>query len=222
MTTDTKQGWNATYKTRQMVSTLDYAINVYQQIQTIPNCTLLDIGCGDGRDSLYFTKKGIKVTAIDFSEEAIRKLQARAPEITARVQDIQAMDFPDASFDTIYAHLSLHYFDDATTSLIVENIHRMLKANGLFFIRCKSIHDPLYGRGEMVGEDMFLKKHVRHFFSKKYMYEKLRNFEILSLEETQSTYDGKRSCFVEAVARKSTRSQTQTPSRTHHGCNYFQ
>jgi ubiquinone/menaquinone biosynthesis C-methylase UbiE len=185
-----------------MVATLDYAKKAFEQLRSKHGCTLLDIGCGDGRDSIYFEEQGVKVTAIDFSEEAISRLKKKAPKINAIVKEIQHMDFPDASFDAIYAHLSLHYFDDSTTDTIFGNIYRMLKPGGLLFVRCKSIHDPFYGKGEKVGDDMFLLKHVRHFFSKEYMQNKLRKFVVLSLDETSSFYDGKDSCFVEAVACK--------------------
>ena len=202
MSDGAKKNWNKTYQARKMVSTLDYAKNAYRHLQSQPRCMLLDIGCGDGRDSMYFSEQGVNVTAIDFSEEAIGKLQTRFPDINALVKDILHMDFPDTSFDAIYAHLSLHYFDDPTTDAVLCNIRRMMKHNGLFFIRCKSIHDPLYGKGREINEDMFLFHHTRHFFSAEYMREKLRDFEILSLEETASSYEGKDSCFVEAIARK--------------------
>lgn len=207
MSSSAQQNWNKTYKVRNMVSTLDYAKNAFGKFQLKPRSSLLDIGCGDGRDALYFSAQGLQVTAIDFSEEAIGKIKKEYPHINALVLDILNMDFPDASFDVVFAHLSLHYFDDPKTDTVFHTIHRILKPKGLFFVRCKSIHDPLYGKGEEVGKDMFLLKHVRHFFSEEYMKEKLREFEICSLQQRVSDYDGKRSCFVEAVARKTTSSQ---------------
>ena len=34
---------------------------------------ILDVGCGSGRDTLAFKKKGYKVDAIDYSEELVKK-----------------------------------------------------------------------------------------------------------------------------------------------------
>ena len=143
-----KSFWDQRYKTREMVSPLDFTKKAFGYMSTSMN--VLDIGCGDGRDSLFFAENGMNVTAIDFSEEAIMRVLAHNPDIDARAMDILNMDFPDESFDAVYAHLSIHYFDDATTDKVITNIHRMLKPEGFFFVKCKSTDDPLYGQGEEV------------------------------------------------------------------------
>lgn len=185
-----------------MVSPLDFARKAYAYLKDQPQVSILDVGCGDGRDALFFARKGLKVTAIDFSEEAIKRVSSAHPSIDARVMDILDMDFPDASFGAVYAHLSLQYFDDEMTDAVFQNIHRMLMPGGYFFVKCKSTSDPLYGKGTKVGEDTYVLEYQRHFFSKEYMKEKLRDFTILELEKTASTYDGEQSAFVDAVATK--------------------
>ena len=69
-------------------------------------------------------------------------------------------------------------------------------------MKCKSVDDPLYGQGEKVGGDMYVLEYERHFFSKEYMKEKLKDFIILELEETSDTYNERQSAFIEAVGRK--------------------
>ncbi len=200
MNADSKSFWDTKYKSRKMVSPLDFTKKSLQYLKR--NQSLLDIGCGDGRDADFFAQNGLIVTAIDFSVEAIEQVKKLNLHIHAQTMDILSMDFPDKAFDAVYAHLSLHYFDDASTTVIVENIHRILKVGGYFFVKCKSIHDPLYGQGEKVEEDMFANPYVRHFFSKDYMSKTLQNFTILDLEEANATYDGKDSAFIQAIARK--------------------
>ncbi len=200
MTTDPHAHWNTTYKTRGIVAVVEFAKKAVERLNA--NASILDIGCGDGRDSVYFASLGHNVTAIDFSEEAIARVRKENPSIDSRVMNTTKMDFPDASFDAVYAHLSLHYFDDATTEAIFQNIRRMLKPGGLFFVRCKSTKDVFFGEGERVGENMFLRGHLRHFFTPDYMRKQLKDFEVLLLEETTAEYNGRMSAFVEAVARK--------------------
>lgn len=200
--TDPHAKWQETYKTRKMSAVVDFAKQVSEYLHEKQGASVLDIGCGDGRDADFFATQGLNVTAIDFSEEAIERVKKLNPAIDARVMDTQHMDFPDASFDAVYAHLSLHYFDDATTTTIFENIRRMLKPGGLFFVKCKSTKDPYYGMGEEVGPNMFLHGHLRHLFTPDYMRTQLADFTILTIDETSADYDGKTSAFVEAVAKK--------------------
>ena len=105
MPDSTQQRWNKIYTTRRMVPTLEFAQKVCAFLPRKEQCSILDVGCGDGRDALYFAEQGLAVTAIDFSEEAIRRLKSENPSIHASVMDIRHLDFPDASFDAVYAHL---------------------------------------------------------------------------------------------------------------------
>jgi len=151
---------------------------------------ILDLGCGDGRDSVFFALEGLNVHAVDFAREGVKILKREAEEagvnVRSRVIDYSGglTGFKDESFQTVYSHLSLHYFDDHTTSHIIEEIQRILCHGGLFFIKVKSTHDKLYGKGKKTGENTYiLDGHLRHFYTKKYLREKLVRFNTLELEE---------------------------------------
>ena len=167
---------------------------------------LLDLGCGDGRDSVYFSRKGLKVTAVDFSESGIENLRKKVIENNLNIKticsDIQNINFGNNSFDVIYAHLSLHYFDDKTTTDVFSRLYDILKPNGRIFIKCKSVEDYLFGKGEKVGENMYIKKHIRHFFDKSYMTDKLSMFKIIRVRKSSSKYYEYKSSFIEAIATK--------------------
>ena len=98
--------------------------------------------------------------------------------------------------------MSLHYFDDKTTDKIFNNLHLALKKQGLLFIKCKSIDDALFGKGQKIAENMYKKGHTRHFFSKEYMSEKLKKFKVIKISKTSSVYHNYKSAFIEAVATK--------------------
>lgn len=201
--------WQNKWDKRPRESVNNFARRCYALIKNKNFRTLLDVGCGSGQDSCYFYRQGLKVTALDFSRSGIDQLKTRQPDIDCRQWDIRQAKFPPNSFDVIYAHLSLHYFDDKTTDQIFRKLHRWLKPGGYIFIKCKSTDDPLYGRGTKAGPDMYRKEHdirqkehVRHFFSKEYMTAKLEKFQIIKIRKTSSTYHLYKSSFIEAVATK--------------------
>ncbi len=194
--------WNRLWAKPSTKSANNFASRAYQYIKAGNYSTILDLGCGDGRDSIYFTRKGLKVTALDFSPVAINRLKIQKPAIHWILGDIRNIEFKEKSFDVVYAHLSLQYFDDKTTHQIIANIYKILSDNGLLFIKCKSTADQLYGQGEKVGEDMFWKEHLRHFFSKGYMAIILHQFKVIKIRKNTSIYHEKTSSFIEAIATK--------------------
>lgn len=194
--------WKNKWSDRPLEPANNFAKRAYELTKTKSYKTLLDLGCGDGRDSIYFSNKGIKVTALDFSESGINKLKNQNSKIDCIFEDIRNINFGENSFDVIYAHLSLHYFDDETTSKIFDSLFRILKKGGLIFIKCKSVDDALFGQGEKVGENMWKKGHTRHFFTKEYMTKNLKKFKIIKVRKTSSMYHEYKSAFIEAVATK--------------------
>ncbi|TSC58868.1 MAG: methyltransferase [Candidatus Peregrinibacteria bacterium Greene0416_19] len=206
MTRSERTYWSTKYPVRQ--GTVHPSAR--KAVRSFPRGRLkiLDLGCGYGDDALFFARRGHEVWALDFSAASMRRLrQAIADhalnDIHPMTHDIsRRLPFEHDSFDVVYAHLSLHYFDDRVTEHVFADIRRILRPGGLLFVKCKSVDDPLYGKGTCVGPDMFRHGHVRHFFSREYLAEKLRDFSIITLRRSSSMYDGKRSAFVEAVARR--------------------
>ena len=74
-----------------------------------------------------------------------------------------------------------------------------IKSNFSISSRPKSIHDSLYGKGRKVEDNVFVKNHIRHFFSKEYMKEKLEKFNIIKVRKNSSKYHGSKSAFIEGV-----------------------
>jgi SAM-dependent methyltransferase len=169
-------------------------------------CDVLELGCSAGWDAALFARLGHRVMATDFSQaiiDAARQRFADTAGLTFAVQDItEPLPAPDAACHLVYARLSLHYFDDATTRHIFAEIARVLRPNGLLAFMCKSTADRLYGKGEPAGPDMFHSHHLRHFFSEEYTRDLLAaQFEIESLDMREGDLYGEPSAWIEVVAR---------------------
>lgn len=94
--------------------------------------TLLEVGCGAGIDLVHFARAGAIITGIDLSTTAIdlarKNLSQNGLTADLRVMNGEAMQFPDDSFDVVYAHGVLQYTADAEK--MIAEIHRVLKPGG--------------------------------------------------------------------------------------------
>lgn len=174
------------------------------------NFKILELGCGLGKDAIFFAKRGHFVVALDFSKEAIRRAKENAKKqkiknIVFINRDIsKKFNFRDFSFDVVYANLSLHYFTEKVTKKIFGEIARVLKKKGLFCAQCRSIKDPLYGKGELVERNIYiLNGHLRHFFSEKDFKEKLKKkFKIKRLQTEKIKFKNEIWVLVKVIAEK--------------------
>ncbi len=74
--------------------------------------SLLDIGCGEGRNAVHFARHGFLVTAIDRSSAGLEKTARLAQECGVTVTTIEAdinLWTPDRSFDVLFSSGTLHY-----------------------------------------------------------------------------------------------------------------
>lgn len=93
---------------------------------------VLEIGAGPGMDSLYFQQQGLAVQAIDYSEEMVALCQQKG--IRAKVMDFYKLHFEEDSFDGIYALNCLLHVPKADLPQVLNEIHRVMKPNALFFL----------------------------------------------------------------------------------------
>jgi len=127
-----------------------------------PHGAVLDLGAGQGQDSRFFATRGYRVVSTDFSPLAIKISKQKTPAPLSRRIAFKRVDlsrplpFQSNIFEVVYAHLSLHYFDRATTFRLFKNIHRILKPGGVLAVLVNSIHDKEYGGGTRLGQDFYL------------------------------------------------------------------
>lgn len=207
-----KEMWNRKHGANEHALTSDiineFAINTESGLS--PGSSILELGCGVGRDARYFAKKGHTVLATDLSEVVIEQNKERPPIAGLTYQYLDFKDlrqYADNSYDMVYAYLSLHYFDNDTTVSIFNEIRRIIKPIGIIAFACKTTDDKYFGLGDKVGDDMFLYKgHVRHFFSEEYTRELMNKcgYKIVELHTSRSKiyHDTTASAIITCIAKK--------------------
>lgn len=96
--------------------------------------TLLDVGCGEGRDAVFFAGKGYSVTAFDDSPIGIEKAKRLAEKenvsIEVFVADINEFRLSYA-FDVIFSTGVFQYIPEERRSDIIGNYRKFTSHDGL-------------------------------------------------------------------------------------------
>lgn len=108
---------------------------------------ILDLGCGVGRDVAVFQGRGYAVTGIDAVPELLAIARQRLPDADLREGDFRKLDFPDGTFDGVWAAASLLHMPKAELPATLAEIRRVLKPGGILFSSWKE------GEGESVIPD---------------------------------------------------------------------
>lgn len=149
-------------------------------INTLPKttCKLLEIGCGNGRDSFYFSGKGHDVSAFDQSEVIINTLQntgKNSPRFF--IDDIKNMSIHHKEpFDIIYARFVLHALNEYEAQQAFKWIFEHLNNGGLFYSESRSIKDKIFGQGEKIEKHIYKTDHRRRFLVKNDLLKELESF----------------------------------------------
>jgi tellurite methyltransferase len=107
---------------------------------------VLDAGCGDGRNLVYFLRRGFSCYGIDRDRSSITRIRqlaaALAPALPSGnfdVGDLEDLPFDDGAFDAVICSAVLHFADDAAQfGRMLEEMWRVLAPNGLLFARLAS------------------------------------------------------------------------------------
>lgn len=162
---DNRAYWNRYYKNK-ICSTEPSPFARYVSTLVEAGHSLVELGCGNGRDALYFAGIGLKVTALDLSEEAIAELNRRnIPNARFQCGDFVNGDIhhPE-SYNYAYSRFTIHAINANQEQVLLQNVFRGLKPGGTFFIEVRSVQDPLFGRGQLVERNAyFYDHHYRRF-----------------------------------------------------------
>lgn len=159
-----------------------------------PGGTILDAGCGSGRDTKTFIEKGFRVSAFDASVDlAVYATKYAGVKIAVReFSDINEI----SCYDGIWACASLLHLPENEMQPAIDNLWRALKPGGTFYLSFK------FGEGERVHGG-------RHFTDAnepqlKLWFEKLAGFDRLETWVTSDVRPGRCERWINALAVKET------------------
>jgi SAM-dependent methyltransferase len=156
-------------------------------------CSLLmELGAGQGRDTLYFAGQGFRVYALEYSESGLWGIIDKGVKtdlgemITPVFHDLRKpLPFGDASLDGCFSHmLYCMAFSRAELEFLNGEICRVLKPGGLNVYTVRHKGDAHFGKGTHLGEDLYeFNGFVVHYFDRAMVDRLAEGFELLDIEE---------------------------------------
>lgn len=181
------------------------------------NDLLLELGCGNGRDAIFFQKNLIKVDAIDLCENEICYLNQtyKSDKLRFMCMDFSQIDFIN-KYDIVYSRFTLHSINEEQENRLFPAVYRALKTRdcdtllengGYFCIEARGMKNSLYGLGKQVDKNCFIyNDHFRRFIDIDITCEKLQNigFNIILAEEdiNFAPFNKENDYFVRIVVKK--------------------
>lgn len=172
--------------------------------------SLVELGCGNGRDSIFFASHGLNVIAIDQCDEEINLLTKKnnLPNLKFFSKDFTRLGRLE-DFNHVYSRFTLHSITEKKENAVIDWAYKNLKEDGQILIEARGKKNELYKIGESVPNqpDAFiLDNHYRRFIDIERLSEKLKNkgFDIVKAEERPgfAPFGDTNYTFIRVVASK--------------------
>ena len=124
---------------------------------------ILDVGCGEGRNAVYFLQKDYSIFGIDPNEVAIQYCRYLAKTINPetdihrfQIGDGAAIPFHAAAFDAVISSAVLHFAEGHSHFWkMIEEILRVLKPGGIFWMRMCTGLGNILEKSQPLGEGRY-------------------------------------------------------------------
>lgn len=202
--------WNNFYgkNTVTLQQPSDFAESIREYL--LPDRKIMDIGCGNGRDSLMFAQMGLKVVGVDASKTAIDELNKKnGNDNSMFVCDdfVTCKALYQAQYDYFYSRWTMHAISEHQENELLKNITGSIRQGGLLFIEARSDKDELFGKGKKISEYEYIyNNHYRRFIVQDQLISKIKDlgYEIMlnAESDTFSKVENSNPTLIRIIARK--------------------
>jgi len=159
-----------------------------------PNDTILDAGCGSGRDSKFFLEKGYTVEAFDASSIMVKMAQ-ELTGIAIKQLKFQQLDEIE-KYDAVWACASLLHIPMSELLGSMQRIANSLKDNGVWYLSFK------YGDGERKTSNRQFTDLNEELLST--LIKKIKHLSLIKTWITKDTRPKRKDVWLNALIKKCT------------------
>ncbi|MDP2789680.1 MAG: class I SAM-dependent methyltransferase [bacterium] len=140
--------------------TTDFWSREYKAFNSLlPKGRILEIGCGGGRDAIWFLKQpNYTYLGTDLSRGLLRVAKRVNPKGNFRYLDLYDLTFPSRSFDGVWSAATLLHVPKRRLPRVLKNIHRILRPGGIGCITIKerrNVDEVTIKKNKYGGEERF-------------------------------------------------------------------
>jgi ubiquinone/menaquinone biosynthesis C-methylase UbiE len=110
----------------------------FLQLIQVSNLRILDIGCGNGKDTAYLMAKGVTVAGIDYSSKMLQEAKRHVPNGVFHLMDMRNLEFSNNNFDGVWANGCIYHVPKVELVLVLKEVIRVLKPEGIFSFNLKA------------------------------------------------------------------------------------
>lgn len=123
---------------------------------------MIELGCGNGRDAVYFANHNHVVHAIDQCVIEMSEIRTNLHFLEDDFVNLEYDSFKE--IDTFYSRFTLHSITQEEEEKLLFKVHDNLSVGGLFCIESRTTKDPKFGIGRCVDHNTYLHDNHRRRF----------------------------------------------------------
>jgi SAM-dependent methyltransferase len=172
---------------------------------------IIELGCGNGRDAIFFANENFKVYAIDQVFDEIKFLKKRYTQlknITFECADFTNLD-NSRKFDVVYSRFTMHSITESQEEKVVLWAFQNLNPNGIFCIEVRGQKNEIFGKGKPVKNQpnaFIFNEHYRRFLKFEVFINKLESMgfsiEFAAEKKGFAPFNGENETFIRIIAKK--------------------
>lgn len=167
-------------------------IELKRYLNLVPGKEVLDLGIGQGRNSIPLAELGFNITGVDYSTKCLEICKNTCNKLNLVKSDIRTFDIEKDKYDMILSGYVLHFLHKNDSYQIIKNIKNNIKNNGIVYISVFSLEDPKFSKYSTSSDFEILDNNILHnkvndtyvsFFSKDEVLNLFSDFKTIFVSE---------------------------------------